>query len=122
MTQATSVTVVASFQLMPNRHQIWRNVWRELGNIARNTSACHCFRLLRDAADDTRCMVVSEWDDLAAFNRFVRTSHLLWIERSVPYASHPTSFAFMHDIADDAAQNTPTLERELVPAGAAQRR
>jgi hypothetical protein len=66
-------------------------------------------------------MVVSEWDDLATFNRFVRDSHLLWIERSIPYSHQPTSFAFMHDIQEVTALNTPVLERELVPAGAAQR-
>jgi quinol monooxygenase YgiN len=122
MTHTTSVTVVASFELMPDRHQVWRDVWRALGKIARGTKACRCFRLLRDSADDTRCMVVSEWEDLAAFNQFVRRSNLLWIERAVPYASRPTSFAFMHDIPDDPTQNGLTLERELVSAGAAPRR
>jgi hypothetical protein len=65
-------------------------------------------------------MVVSEWDDVATFNRFVRESHLLWIERAVPYAHQPTSFAFMHDEVNPVL-NTPVLERELVSAGAAQR-
>jgi quinol monooxygenase YgiN len=120
MTHTTSVTVVASFELMPDRHRVWRDVWQDLGRIARKTSACRDFRLLSNVDDDTHCMVVSEWDDVATFNRFVRESHLLWIERAVPYAHQPTSFAFMHDEVNPVL-NTPVLERELVSAGAAQR-
>jgi quinol monooxygenase YgiN len=101
MAPTTRITVIASFLLFPHRWDAWSAAWTELGRIAAGLSSCHQFRLLRDPRDRTRCAVVSEWDSIAAFDRFVRETHLIWIERATAYARLPTEFTVLEDLRPD---------------------
>lgn len=117
MASPTRITVIASFQLFPHRHATWHATWSELGRMASGLSACHAFRLLRDPHDPLHCAVVSEWDDAASFNRFVRESHLLWIERAAEYARLPTEFTLFEDVhpRDASYAATTMVERVMRP-------
>jgi quinol monooxygenase YgiN len=83
---ASPVTVVMSFTVLPGREDIWRDAWSEVARLATRRSACHHSRLLQDRDDTTRCAMLSEWDSLSDFDRFVREMGLIWLERVTAYS------------------------------------
>jgi hypothetical protein len=72
--QPTSVTVAASFTLLPHRRDVWLAAWGEVARMAAGQLACRRACLLQDRSDSTRCVLLSEWDTVTSFNGFVRES------------------------------------------------
>lgn len=80
------VTVTASFSLLPGRQDLWLNIWKELGRLALSRPSCREFRLVYSRTAESRCSVVSTWNEVREFHRFVREIGLLWIERTAGYS------------------------------------
>jgi quinol monooxygenase YgiN len=118
MTHPTPVTVMVSFRLCPQRQRDWYDAWRGLADIAQRLLYCHRFDLLQDREDATRCVVLSEWDDRAAFSHFVRRTNLLWLERALDYSHCPTEYTFFEGIPEDAARRDTKTVVETVPSAA----
>ena len=109
-TRSTPVTVIGDFTLVPGRQDMWLGVWRNIARIARTQPTCDEFRLLRNRSDSTRCSILSRWDDVSAFNRFVREVHLLWVERAMPYSRLPTHFAVFETVQDEPVDDVSLYE------------
>jgi quinol monooxygenase YgiN len=118
MTHPTPVTVMVSFRLYPQRQRDWYDAWRGLADIAQRLLYCHRFDLLQDRDDATRCVVLSEWDDCAAFSHFVRRTNLLWLERALGYSHCPTEYTFFEGIPEDATRRDAKTVVETVPSAA----
>lgn len=118
MTHSIPVTVMVSFRLCPHRQREWYDAWRGLADIAQRLLYCHRFDLLQDRDDETRCLVLSEWDDRAAFSHFVRRTNLLWLERALDYAQCPTEFTFFEGFPEDVALRDADTVVETVPSDA----
>jgi quinol monooxygenase YgiN len=116
MTHPTPITVMVSFRLCPHRQGEWYSAWRGLADIAQRLLSCHRFDLLQDRDDATRCVVLSQWDDRAAFSHFVRRTNLLWLERALGYSQCPTEYTFFGEIPEDRAPQVVETVVETVPA------
>lgn len=114
MTRPIPVTVIVSFRLCADRQGDWYSAWRGLADIAERVLYCHRFDLLQYRDDETRCLVISEWDDRAAFDHFVRRTNLLWLERALGYARCPTEFTFFDRISDDGVREDSETMVETV--------
>lgn len=109
------ITVVVSFRLSPHRQDDWYSAWRGLADIAERLLYCHRFDLLRDRDDESRCVVISEWDNRAAFNHFVRRTNLLWLERAMGYSQCPAEFTFFEGIPEESVRHDAEMVVETVP-------
>jgi quinol monooxygenase YgiN len=116
MTHPIPVTVMVSFRLCPHRQRDWYSAWRGLADIAQRLLYCHRFDLLQDRDDETRCLVLSEWDDRAAFSHFVRRTNLLWLERALGYSRYPTKFTFFDGFPEDLIRQDAETVVETVPS------
>jgi quinol monooxygenase YgiN len=116
-THPIPITVMVSFRLCPHHQGEWYSAWRGLANIAQRLLYCHRFDLLQDGDDDTRCLLLSEWDDRAAFNHFVRRTNLLWLERSLGYSQCPTEYTVFEGFPEDVRRDAETGV-ETVPSDA----
>jgi hypothetical protein len=61
---------------------------------------------MRDRKNDSRAVLLSEWTSLNEFNRFVRESGMLWLERGV----HP-SLAGQWSLLEQEDSETATAAR-----------
>jgi quinol monooxygenase YgiN len=86
MSTAMPVVVAESFILHPAQQQSWSDVVRTIRRAALSNAACVSFRLMRDRHNDSLVVLLSEWTNIHEFNRFVRESGLLWMERGI----HPS--------------------------------
>ena len=86
MSTAMPVIVAETFTLHPSQGKTWSDVGRAIRRAALGNRACLSFRLMRDHRNDSRAVLLSEWTSLNEFNRFVRESGVLWLERGV----HPS--------------------------------
>jgi heme-degrading monooxygenase HmoA len=82
-TPASPVTIIWSYRVLPAGAEAWRALWEQVAAEAKGTKGCRQFCLLHDRQNLTRYAVLSEWDDLASFNRFRWESQLTWVERAV---------------------------------------
>jgi len=93
------------------------SAWKELASIAQRLLSCHRFDLLQDGDDATRCLVLSEWDDRAAFNHFMRRTNLLWLERALGYSQCPTEYTVFEGFPADVRRDAETMV-ETAPSDA----
>ena len=105
MTHPIPTTVMVSFRLCLHRQDEWYSAWRGLADSAQRLLSCHRFDLLQDGDDETRCLVLSEWDDRAAFSHFVRRTNLLWLERALGYSQCPTEYTVFEGFPEDVTQD-----------------
>jgi len=96
-------TIISSFEVAYGHVDGWIMLWRALAQLAVARPECSCFRLLRSPDDDTHCAVLSEWDDVSSFHRFVRDMRLLWIERVAPGLALPATSTFLESSPERAA-------------------
>lgn len=82
--RSRGVTVVSSFTVTCDREPVWTETWQALKQIALSKPECQGFRILRDQKDVTRFLVLSEWPDTASYDRFIRETSLVWLERVMP--------------------------------------
>jgi quinol monooxygenase YgiN len=118
MTHSTPCTIMVSFRLCPQRQRDWYDAWRGLADLAQRLLYCHRFDLLQDRNDATHCLVLSEWDDRAAFSHFVRRTNLLWLERALDYSQCPTEFTFFDRMPEDVPLRDAETVVETVPSDA----
>lgn len=85
----SAVTVVISFNLLPGREDVWREAWSEVARLAAHRRACRHSRLLQDRNDVDCCAMLSEWESLVDFDRFVRETGLIWLDRVTAYSRTP---------------------------------
>jgi heme-degrading monooxygenase HmoA len=83
------VMVMSTYQLDPGAAEVWVDVWAPLAALAAGSAGCRSFHLLHDRADLTRFAVLSQWDDMSAFNRFKRKTELTWTERAMAHVFRP---------------------------------
>jgi quinol monooxygenase YgiN len=114
MTHPMPTTVMVSFRLWPHRQRDWYNSWRGLAEIAQRFLYCHRFDLLQDRDDETRCFVLSAWNDRAAFSHFVRRTNLLWLERALGYSQCPPEFTFFAGFPEDPVRQDAKTVVETV--------
>lgn len=86
MSAAMPVIVTETFKLRPGEGQSWADVGRAIRRAALGNAACVSFRLMRDRRNQSLAVLLSEWTSIQEFNRFVRESGVLWLERGV----HPS--------------------------------
>jgi quinol monooxygenase YgiN len=86
MSTAMPVVVAETFTLHPIQQQSWSDVVRAIRRAALSNAACLSFRLMRDRHNDSLAVLLSEWTNVHEFNRFVRESGQLWLERGI----HPS--------------------------------
>jgi hypothetical protein len=106
MDHTTGIRVSMAFNVPHGSREHWLNTWTALGRLALDSFECREFAL---RSGDTESAVESEWASLQEFNRFARTSGLLWLER----ASVHTGFI------PDSVHREPAQagQREPVAAG-----
>jgi len=114
MTHPTPVTVMAAFRLVPDHHATWHQTWQGLARLVQRLPQRHRFQLLQERKYRTQCVVLSEWDDVGVFNRFVRETHLLWLERALGYALQPTEFIVFEDVPQGRGRHEATTIVETV--------
>lgn len=88
--QQQYVVAIARFTLWPNRERAWLVTWQALAKVARSMLSCRRVRLLADATDHTRRVVLSEWDSREAFDSFWRGAGITWIEDALEFERTPT--------------------------------
>jgi quinol monooxygenase YgiN len=86
MSTARPVVVAETFILHPAQRQSWSEFVEAVRRGALSNAACLSFRLMRDRNNDSLAVLLSEWTNIHEFNRFVRESGLLWLERGI----HPS--------------------------------
>jgi hypothetical protein len=113
----TSVTVAASFTLLPHRRDVWLAAWGEVARIAAGRPACRRAYLLQDRSDGTRCVLLSEWDTVTSFNGFVRESGLLWLDDALACSRLPPAFTIFETLTHPLSERVGarTVAQGLVP-------
>ena len=86
MASAMPVVIVETFTLHRAQGQSWTEVGSAIRKAALQDPACLSFQLMRDRKNESIAVLLSEWTSMQEFNRFVRESGLLWLERGV----HPS--------------------------------
>ncbi len=110
------VLIVARFTLHPERQHWWLDAWRALARAAEQTPECRSFHLLHDTRHEHQRFLVSSWTSRDAFNRFVRETGLVWMERALDYAHRPTEFLYLEDVlSDDEGAVVATLPTRRPP-------
>lgn len=94
------VTVMISFHLLSGGQEAWMATWQQIELQANEQPDCGSFRLLVNDHEEGRCVIVTEWDDVHAFNRFVRETGLLWIERTARYSRASSTYTYMSGIRE----------------------
>jgi heme-degrading monooxygenase HmoA len=104
----SSVVIVSSYEVYPGASQSWVEVWKALAAEAKCSRGCRQFLLLRDRQSSFRFAVLSEWEDMASFNRFIRETQLMWTERAMARAFRPARCAVFDTVsAVDALVSAP---------------
>jgi quinol monooxygenase YgiN len=115
--QPTSVTVTTSFTILPHHRDVWLAAWGEVARMAAGQLACRQVHLLQDRSDSTRCVLLSEWDTIASFNRFVRESGLLWLDDALTCSCLPHAFTIFKTVSHPLSERVAarTVNQGLVP-------
>lgn len=95
---STPVTVYNSFVVCAPNARVCLNAWKAVAEMARTLPGCRSFQVLQDRRDDMFVALISEWDDMEAYTRFVHATGELWLERSMGHMCVPTESRFLHPI------------------------
>lgn len=107
------VTVIISFEIQPGGRALWWDSWCRVREAAKAEAACRSFRLLCDTHDDTQCVVVSEWDTVAAFDAFARDVGLIWVGRSMEQACGQPQYGFFQEIPYRILETVPVDSQNI---------
>lgn len=81
MHEPIPVEVVMTFRIPATAHQCWKDTWSALRELALEIPECAAFELSPPVRDRVDGAIVTSWRSRHDFNRFVRESGLLWIDR-----------------------------------------
>jgi heme-degrading monooxygenase HmoA len=89
------VGVLTTFTVSPGYGDAWTARWAHLARIALTWPGCFAFRVVRDRNDDMYVAVYSEWSDMDAYNGFVRSMEVIWMERTMGGSCTPAEVHFL---------------------------
>ena len=101
------VAVLSSFIVSPNARTGWVNLWSGIATQASTWPGCRSFQVLSDRNDDMYCAVMSEWDNLEAYNSFSHDSRLGWVMQTMKQISIPGERRFL-DLSAGASTDERT--------------
>jgi hypothetical protein len=81
MDERSNVAVVMTFRISPGTSQYWQDTWIALREVALRSSGCTRFEVSPPARPGRDGEITSTWRSREDFNRFVRDSGVLWIDR-----------------------------------------
>ena len=111
MSTAMPVVVAETFTLHPTQRQSWSDVVKAIRRAALGNAACLSFRVMRVRNNDSLAVLLSEWTNIHEFNRFMRESGQLRLERGL----HPSlagAWLFLEPV-DDSTES-PSVVAPLV--------
>lgn len=115
---APTVVIFLSYRVRPGAGGAWRGMWEDLAAFATPAHGCRCLRLLHDQHELTRYTVMSEWNDMASFNDFMRRTRLHWMERALSHVFQPLRCDMFDSISQPECGPPAPLSEcdlELVP-------
>lgn len=77
------VVIVTAVAVAAGREEEWAAVRRQLRALAAGYPGFRRMTVLRDSARPSHYVVQSEWDSRAAFEQFVRSSGIEWLNRGL---------------------------------------
>jgi len=99
--QSRPVTIIESFYVPPSGTGAWQDLWKAIAPFATESRGCRSFQLLGDRRDPRRYSVLTEWDSMRSYNRFRIETRVVWIERFMGCAFHPTLSSTFDVVWDD---------------------
>jgi quinol monooxygenase YgiN len=109
MVRQVPVLVLAFFTLVPDRQRAALEVWKEMACLARGRPACRSARVVVDRGDSTDGIMLSEWSDVPAFDRFVREVRLIWLIEALGCAHCSVAFRIFESVPSEGDLSTSVL-------------
>jgi quinol monooxygenase YgiN len=91
------IAVLTIVQIYPDREKVWQQVWQQLEATHRGAEGCRAVRLFHDADLLERYVILSEWDDRAHYDSFVRHIGVPWLQDAWGYAPQPATAMFLQE-------------------------
>jgi heme-degrading monooxygenase HmoA len=85
------IAVVSILDIYPNRQEAWQQVWQQVYAAHRAAEGFYTARLFHDADRSERFVILSEWDDRAHYNQFVRHVGVPWLVDAFEYSPGPAT-------------------------------
>lgn len=104
------IAVYSTFVVTPVYLEVWLETLKRAGRTASTWPGCRSFRIMRDRHDDMFTAVVSEWDDLEAYNRFVHETLGAWFWAGMGPVCTPGETRILEIVPGEG--DTPLSRRE----------
>ncbi|HEX6506746.1 MAG TPA: antibiotic biosynthesis monooxygenase [Chloroflexota bacterium] len=104
--QPPPIAVYSSFVVSPHEANVWIQTWKNVAHMAQTWPGCRSFRILRDRNDDMFMATISEWDDMAAYTKFIHETCNTWLQRSMGHMCMPSEARFLDVIPVESALHT----------------
>jgi heme-degrading monooxygenase HmoA len=91
------ITVLSLIEIYPEREDAWHETWRSIQPNFQTAEGWRSVRLFRDADHRERYFVLSEWDDRALYDSFIRYIGVPWLWDAWEYGPRPAVVMFLEE-------------------------
>jgi heme-degrading monooxygenase HmoA len=91
------IAVLSIIEIHPDRRQVWKQLRQQVEASQRAADGFRAIRVFHDTDHPERYLVLSEWEDRARYDAYIRHIGIPWLQDAWEFERRPATVMFLEE-------------------------